>query len=282
MGIFSSRIRPLESDPELAPTADRIILPRATTIEQYAFYNCKDLTSLVIPAGVTTIEAFAFSGCEGLTSFVIPEGVTTIGACALQGCAGLTSLVIPAGVVTIGPYAFDRCTSLKVVYIMCNENASFSVLRAKMSPSFRGQNVEFKCIPEKSIGNIINKIKLHLSGKSLELNIHPTNLGVALERPGNHPLSIFTPQALQYNNFLAGEPHRQRILTDVRNLFIACRWSLAQQVTPLPHELWECIFSFIFYQVLGPRNFNQLMKSLHTRGFVSYHKKGPLLSAIQQ
>ena len=61
-------------------------------IGAYAFYNCDDLTSVVIPGSVTSIGNSAFSGCSGLTSVTIGDGVTSIGEDAFWGCSGLTDV----------------------------------------------------------------------------------------------------------------------------------------------------------------------------------------------
>ena len=37
-------------------------------IGSYAFYGCRGLTSLTLPAGITSIGDYAFSRCSGLTS----------------------------------------------------------------------------------------------------------------------------------------------------------------------------------------------------------------------
>ena len=93
-----------------------IVIPSTfTTIQKYAFYNCRSLASLEIPAGVTTIDAYAFSGCRNLASVTIPDSVTTIGEYAFSGCTGLTSVTIPDSVTTIGQGAFKACTSLGTV-----------------------------------------------------------------------------------------------------------------------------------------------------------------------
>ena len=88
-----------------------------TTIGDYAFSGCNNLTSVVIPNSVTTIGISAFDGCNNLTSVVIPSSVTTIGYCAFSGCSSLTSVVIPSSVTTIGDYAFSGCNNLTSVVI---------------------------------------------------------------------------------------------------------------------------------------------------------------------
>ncbi len=82
-----------------------------------AFYNCSDLTSIIIPNSVTSIGEKAFCGCSGLTSITIPNSVTSIGADAFAGCSGLTSVVIPDSVKSIGDSAFSGCSSLESMTI---------------------------------------------------------------------------------------------------------------------------------------------------------------------
>ena len=76
------------------------------SINDYAFYGCSHLTSVVIPRNLETIGRESFRGCIGLTSFVIPYGVTSIDDSAFKGCR-FTSIVIPNTVTSIGDYAFS-------------------------------------------------------------------------------------------------------------------------------------------------------------------------------
>ena len=50
-----------------------------------AKYEIKDGVG-IIPEGTTKIEEFAFENCTELTSIVIPDTVTTIGEKAFCGC----------------------------------------------------------------------------------------------------------------------------------------------------------------------------------------------------
>ena len=61
-----------------------------TTIGDYAFFSCDNLTSVTIPNSVTTIGVGAFCKCKNLTSVTIPNSVTTIGDCAIDGCSKLS------------------------------------------------------------------------------------------------------------------------------------------------------------------------------------------------
>lgn len=88
-------------------------------------YN-KDVTSLMccpctksnvtIPTSVTTIGNYAFDDCRSLTSVTIPPSVTSIGEHAFRSCSSLTSVTIPPSVTTIGKEAF-YCRDLKSVYV---------------------------------------------------------------------------------------------------------------------------------------------------------------------
>ena len=46
-------------------------------IGDYAFKNCSDLTSLILPSSVTRIGDYAFYNCSGLTSLTLPSSVTS-------------------------------------------------------------------------------------------------------------------------------------------------------------------------------------------------------------
>ena len=61
---------------------------------------------------VIAIDDEAFKNCTNLTSVVIPHTVETIGASAFESCTGLESVVIGRNVKTIGSYAFKYCDEL--------------------------------------------------------------------------------------------------------------------------------------------------------------------------
>lgn len=88
-----------------------------TSIGNYAFANCYNLTSITISDGVTSLGVRAFFYCYGLTSVTIPDSVTVIGSTAFGYCYSLTSVIIPDSVANIGDYAFYICTSLTSITI---------------------------------------------------------------------------------------------------------------------------------------------------------------------
>ena len=80
-----------------------------TSIGDYAFRGCSNLTSVTIPSSVTSIGAGAFVGCTGLTSVKIPSSVKAIWHGAFSGCTGLTNVKIPDSVTTIREHVFFYC-----------------------------------------------------------------------------------------------------------------------------------------------------------------------------
>ena len=87
-----------------------------TSIGNYAFSGCENLSSITIPDSVTRIGDSAFDSCTGLTSITIPESVTRIGDSAFESCTGLTSITIPESVTEIDYNAFYGCTGITDVY----------------------------------------------------------------------------------------------------------------------------------------------------------------------
>ncbi|MBE6687254.1 MAG: leucine-rich repeat domain-containing protein [Ruminococcaceae bacterium] len=127
-----------------------IVCPSGTTLTSYtlpascvsiqndAFYGCKNLQSVTLPSGITSIPEncfcfctslkevnvqgnitfmgnAAFSNCTALENLILPANATEIPDFAFTHCYALTDIVIPEGVTTIGQYAFNYCTALSSV-----------------------------------------------------------------------------------------------------------------------------------------------------------------------
>ena len=84
-----------------------------TSIGNYAFLDCPNLTSITIPDSVVSIGAFAFCNCSNLENVVMPNdsnsSLKLIGADAFYQCPKLKSITIPSSVISIGRCAFDVC-----------------------------------------------------------------------------------------------------------------------------------------------------------------------------
>ena len=77
-----------------------------TSIGNWAFVQCTELISVIIPNSVTNIDNSAFRDCYSLTSVNVTDYVTNISGYAFYGCRSLSSLTIPNSVTSIGYYAF--------------------------------------------------------------------------------------------------------------------------------------------------------------------------------
>ena len=88
-----------------------------TTLIEYPGDKAGNYT---IPNSVTSIADYAFGGCSNLTSVTIPNSVTSIADEAFEDCFSLTNVTIGASVTNIADYAFDWCSSLASIYFQGN------------------------------------------------------------------------------------------------------------------------------------------------------------------
>ena len=77
-----------------------------------SFYNCSNITGIVLSDTIRNIGSWAFRGCAGVSEIVIPNNVTNISDHAFVLCDAVTDLRIGSGVKSIGNYAFYLCESL--------------------------------------------------------------------------------------------------------------------------------------------------------------------------
>ena len=71
-----------------------------------------DIRTLVVAEGVTTIGNFAFYGCGNLTAVTLPDGLTTVGESAFRSCEQLATVEFGTGLTTVSPLAFMNCFAL--------------------------------------------------------------------------------------------------------------------------------------------------------------------------
>jgi hypothetical protein len=95
-----------------------------TSIGDWAFYFCTNLTSVTIVDSVTNVGNEAFMSCASLTTVTIGDGVTSIGESAFSG-SSLSSVTIPSGVTSIGQDAF--LCALTAITVDTNNPAYSSV-----------------------------------------------------------------------------------------------------------------------------------------------------------
>ena len=82
-----------------------------------AFYNCKKLTSLLLPDSVDAIGDEAFWDCWRLEEVHLSDYLRSIGAEAFYGCA-FQEIILPQNLGSIGTGAFQECSSLASVIVL--------------------------------------------------------------------------------------------------------------------------------------------------------------------
>ena len=88
-----------------------------TRIDNYAFGNNTNVTSVTLQSGVTVVDTCAFYRASALITASLPSTLTGIGQGAFEQCTHLTSISIPDSTTVIGSYAFSRCYALTSVSV---------------------------------------------------------------------------------------------------------------------------------------------------------------------
>lgn len=76
------------------------------TIEDYAFYGCKELTEITLPSTLRTLGEQVFDSCFELKSITLPEGIKTIPTCTFLNCKSLAEVSLPSTLESIENMAF--------------------------------------------------------------------------------------------------------------------------------------------------------------------------------
>lgn len=101
--------------PSALEITDIILANTVKTMDEYAFADCKNLTSITVP-NVENIPDNAFQSAKDLTTVSIPKA-TKICGMAFYRCEKLMSIYLPDTLTSIGMYAFAYDTSLTTIYI---------------------------------------------------------------------------------------------------------------------------------------------------------------------
>ena len=83
-----------------------------TNITNHAFYQCFDITSVVLPNTITVIGNYAFYNCIGIISVDFSNNLNTIGKEAFVLCTALEHIEFPETLTQINKNAFRGCTGL--------------------------------------------------------------------------------------------------------------------------------------------------------------------------
>lgn len=88
-----------------------------TAVEEQAFNERDNITSVVLPDSITDIGRKAFANCSRLLSVKLPSSLKYIRYRTFADCVSLSSIDIPGSVVEIEREAFEGCRSLSYIEI---------------------------------------------------------------------------------------------------------------------------------------------------------------------
>ena len=86
-----------------------------TSVGDYAFNGCINLTAVNLSDGLKTIGNYVFNNCDSLVSITFPDTVTSIGSSCLRDCDKLRNVTLSNTLDSIGAYCFYNCDSLSSI-----------------------------------------------------------------------------------------------------------------------------------------------------------------------
>ena len=121
---------------ERASITEVIVADDITSVGNYAFRDCPNLSSVTIAGSVTRIGYGAFIDCTGLTSLTIPGSVETIDEIAFRGCTGLTSVTVEWDTpLSIPADVFENCET-NLVWLIVPEGRETAYATASVWEDF--------------------------------------------------------------------------------------------------------------------------------------------------
>ena len=87
-----------------------------TSVGEFAFNDCKQLTAMWLPSTVTSIGSAAFQSCNLLEKLDVQEGLTVIGEFAFGNCTRFWDIELPQSLETIEDSAFSGCAITSVTF----------------------------------------------------------------------------------------------------------------------------------------------------------------------
>ena len=94
-----------------------VITGRVTSICDFAFKDCINLTDVILGNEITDIGKYAFLDCNSLKSIVLPDSVSVISSGLFDHCTALEDVKLRKNVSVIEEFAFFACTSLTSIYL---------------------------------------------------------------------------------------------------------------------------------------------------------------------
>jgi hypothetical protein len=140
------------------PTASGMVaLDSVTAIGSYAFYGCRSLTEVNLPAAVS-IGEFAFVECMSLTGVNLPAA-TSIGNHAFYDCTSLAEISLPATPPTVGINIFTGINTAQTVTVKVLA-ASISAYDTTWQTKFKGGDTNITLVLQAQYDDVAANIIL--------------------------------------------------------------------------------------------------------------------------
>lgn len=98
-----------------------IVIPNTVTeIGESAFYYCTKIKTLTIPNSVKKMGGYVFYGCKKLEKIKLSNQLKILPHGAFERCKALKQITIPSSVTEIGSDPFSMCSSLKDIVVSSN------------------------------------------------------------------------------------------------------------------------------------------------------------------
>ncbi len=164
--LFDKSLRTLLICPE--GFAGSYIIPGSvTSVGDDAFYDCLNLTNVVIGNSVSNIGNSAFYNCNRLRNPTLGNGIIRIGDDAFYHCS-LANVIIPNSVTSIGDWAFYLCPVTNLVL--------GSTVQSIGASAFEGSLITSVIIPD-SVGTIGDSAFAGSILTNVSIGTHVTNIG---------------------------------------------------------------------------------------------------------
>lgn len=111
--VYTKDMKILIGCPPAIKQIEPVISDKAERINDYAFIDCVNLETMIIPDNITHINNAAFLHCINLKSIVFPENLVSISGQMCYYCEKLSDVKLGSAIQVIGFDAFFRCSSLE-------------------------------------------------------------------------------------------------------------------------------------------------------------------------
>jgi hypothetical protein len=172
--------------------AGEVVIPDLVTeIAANAFYENKNITSIVFGKSQIKLQEYAFYKAEGIKNLTIPDSVTKIGWGALTGLSSLENLTLNARYAEIADNNFNDLAKLKSLEL------AEGTLVIPGGSFYGAKSLESLIIP-KSVRKILpNAFRGLASLKKLELNNGLVEIGFGAFEGPNSISQIKIPQSVE-------------------------------------------------------------------------------------